>query len=324
MKLKTPMGGELDVLRALYENQSAWDARHALPHKILGIGMGGGFCCIRVAAIFEALAEAGLTHPFTALITVSGSGGPAGAYLSGCAHRAAGLFEHLAVTGFVTWDPWWNQYRLDLEKLERALLGDVAPFGLEQEKILRHPTTFWVTAAREDGQKEILNAKTVAPHAARAVCASSAVPGMCEPIIINGVPLVDGAGGGNALPVDDGLSVLSCAQGEKPKVLVMQARIHPKYRPIEWMTWPWVARAMLMRKSPQLRENIALIDSCFAGVAEKLSLMRGVEWCRIAPTLEDTEIYPFTTSLSLLSSVRRETRAFMRWALKDAKPARQI
>ena len=75
------------------------------PHRILLIGTGGGMCCIRVAAYLTAWRDAGLERAVDHAITVSGSGGAMGAYLSGLPHRAVQMFEHLAVSGFVTGTP---------------------------------------------------------------------------------------------------------------------------------------------------------------------------------------------------------------------------
>jgi hypothetical protein len=47
------------------------------------IGTGGGVCCIRVAAYLTACRDAGLDRAVDHAITVSGSGGAVGAYLSG-------------------------------------------------------------------------------------------------------------------------------------------------------------------------------------------------------------------------------------------------
>ena len=85
MKLK----GDLQALRRLFENEEAIRAGHEAPHRILLIGTGGGMCCIRVAAYLAACRDAGLDRAVDHAITVSGSGGAVGAYLSGLPHRAS-------------------------------------------------------------------------------------------------------------------------------------------------------------------------------------------------------------------------------------------
>ncbi len=97
MKLK----GDVRALRRLFENEDAIRAGHAPPHRVLLIGTGGGMCFIRVAAYLTAWRDAGLERAVDHAITVSGSGGAVGAYLSGLPQRAVRMFEQLAVSGFV-------------------------------------------------------------------------------------------------------------------------------------------------------------------------------------------------------------------------------
>ena len=84
MKLK----GNPLALRHLFENEDAIRAGHQPPHRILLIGTGGGMCCIRMGAYLTAWRDAGLARAVDHAITVSGSGGALGAYLSGLPHRA--------------------------------------------------------------------------------------------------------------------------------------------------------------------------------------------------------------------------------------------
>ncbi len=325
MRLKAHAGREIDVPRALFENQSAHDAGHTLPHRIVGIGTGGGMCCDRVAAIIETCADFGLTHAFTVFVSVSGAGGAIGGLLSGIPHRTSKMFECLAVSDFITWNPWQQMYMLNLPLLEKALVGDLSPFSFDQRKIRDHPSKWYVTATLPNGDKKLLDAKSVEPHAARAVCASSAFPGTCAPVVIDGIEYYDGAVGGNPLPIEEGIDLLGlCKSGERPKVLVMQSRSHPKHRQQESTAWHWYAQIKYALYSSQFRNNTAGVDMCFASAAERLNMMREVDWCRIAPTPEDAPLMPFTNDLALLRKARDETRLFMRSILREAKPARHI
>jgi hypothetical protein len=195
MKLKSNTEDLRTVLRALFENQSAYESGHELPHRILCVGTGGGFCCSIVAAEFHALQDAGLTHPFTTILTVSGSGGPAGGYLSGVAHRVGRVFEYLATSKFVTWNPYTMSVALDLKHFERALDGSHMPLSFDSKKIRAHTSDFWVTAAEEDGTKVLINAKSETYEPLQAVLASIAVPGTCDPVTLEGRRLVDGVAG---------------------------------------------------------------------------------------------------------------------------------
>lgn len=325
MRLKAPTGHEHDAFRKLFENQAAWDAGHERPHKIAGIGTGGGMCCERVAAMIEAFVDFGLTHPFTSFVAVSGAGGAIGGYLSGIAHRTTKMFECLATSRFITWNPWLQIYMLDLQLLERALTGDLSPFSFDEKRIQSHPSGFYVTATLSNGDKKLLDAKKVKPHAARAVCASSAFPGTCSPVIIDNVEHYDGAVGGNPLPIEEGIALLGpCAPEERPTIIVMQSRTHPKHRQQEWNAWGWYAHVRYAAYAPRFRNNTANVDTCFASEADRLSLMRDLDWCRIAPTPEDVPLMPYTTDLGQLRKARDDTLRFMNGILSTARVARHI
>ena len=319
-------GDARHVFRCLHENQRARDLGQELPHSIVGVGLGGGMECIRVAATCAVLQEYGLAHAFSTLVAISGSGGPFGSLLSDNAHRLVMLFQHLAVSGFIKWDPSIYAYRMDMKLYEDVLTGERAMFGLNQKMIEQSPVDFWVMATRPDGTPRVINVKTMRPHAARAICASCAVPISSAPIVVDGEDLHDGAFSGNPMPIELSISLLkSLKEGERPKVLVMQSRIHPKYRQTEWWMWPSWVRLMYGRAlSPALCENMARVDSCFASAAERLALMREVDWCRLAPTPLDTSILPTTISLPLLRHVYDEVRYFVRNLVVDTLPARQI
>jgi predicted patatin/cPLA2 family phospholipase len=324
MKLKSNTEDLRTVLRALFENQSAYESGHELPHRILCVGTGGGFCCSIVAAEFHALQDAGLTHPFTTILTVSGSGGPAGGYLSGVAHRVGRVFEYLATSKFVTWNPYTMSVALDLKHFERALDGSHMPLSFDSKKIRAHTSDFWVTAAEEDGTKVLINAKSETYEPLQAVLASIAVPGTCDPVTLEGRRLVDGVAGGNPLPVEEGLSLLPLREGERAKVLVLQSRIHPKYRPLEYWAWPFLAHMRFALAPSGLRSNMAYIDSCFASAADKLSLMRAIDYCRVAPTPGDVTLLPTTTSMAQIRAAMEEARAFMARELALARVGRMV
>ena len=105
--LTVKLKGNALALRRLFDNEEAIRAGHKPPHRILLIGTGGGMCCIRTAAYLTAWRDAGLARAVDHAVTVSGSGGAVGAYLSGVPHRAVQMFEHLAVSGFVTGTSWY-------------------------------------------------------------------------------------------------------------------------------------------------------------------------------------------------------------------------
>ena len=154
--------GDLQTLRRLFENEEALRAGHAAPHRILLIGTGGGMCCIRVAGYLTAWRDAGLERAVDHAITVSGSGGALGAYLSGLSHRAVRMFEQLAVSGFVSADPWYRR-RMSLAHLGDVLRGIHSPIAFDQDLIRAHRTTWHVVVTRLSGESFLLDAKAPSP-----------------------------------------------------------------------------------------------------------------------------------------------------------------
>jgi hypothetical protein len=69
---------------------------------------------------------------------------------------------------------------------------------------------------------------------------------------------------------------------------------------------------------------MAYIDSCFASAADKLALMRTIDYCRVAPTLDDVVLLPTTTSMAQLRAAMEEARAFMARELKEARVGRMV
>ena len=90
------------------------------------------------AAYLTAWRDAGLARAVDHAITVSGSGGAVGAYLSGLPHRAVQMFEHLAVSGFVTGKAWYKR-RISLPQLGDVLRGMHSPVAFRARADLRPP-----------------------------------------------------------------------------------------------------------------------------------------------------------------------------------------
>jgi predicted patatin/cPLA2 family phospholipase len=314
--------GDLQALRHLFENEDAIRAGHEAPHRILLIGTGGGMCCIRVAAYLTAWRDAGLNRAVDHAITVSGSGGALGAYLSGLPHRAVQMFEHLAVSGFVT-DGVWHRRRLRLSHLADVLRGKLNPIAFDQDGICAHRTTWHVVVTRLSGESYLLDAKLAKPDAAQAVLASSAFPHMAEPIRV-GVGeeeehLVDGACG---MP----LPILAGVKRFRPDTLIVLAsRPHPKHLPwLEQWLWPTFVRAAFRRMPAGLRRNAAAMGRAMAVEADRLERLKRISWCRITPNGAEVAIKPWTTDLLLLRKAADEAKLFMRDALRMVKPVRQV
>ncbi len=318
MKLK----GSLQALRRLFENEDAIQAGHEAPHRILAIGTGGGMCCIRVAAYLTAWRDAGLNRAFDHAITVSGSGGAAGAYLSGLPHRAIQMFEHLAVSGFVTGNS-WHRRRLSIRHLADSLRGTHCPLSFDQSLIVAHRASWHVVVTRLSGESFLLDAKSARPDAAQAVLASSAFPHMTEPILV-GIgdreeQLVDGACG---MP----LPILAGVKRFRPNtVIVLASRPHPKHLPwLERWLWPMLTRTALRRMPAGLRKSTAAMDRAMVAEADRLQRLKRIRWCRITPNGVEVPIEPWTTELPMLRKAADEAKIFMRDLLRTAKPIRQI
>jgi predicted patatin/cPLA2 family phospholipase len=310
------------ALRHLFENEDALRAGHKPPHRILLIGTGGGMCCIRVAAYLTAWRDAGLDRAVDHAITVSGSGGPMGAYLSGMPHRAVKMFEHLAVSGFVSGTSWYGR-RISLPRLGDVLRGLHSPVAFQQNVICGHRTSWHVVVTRLAGDSFLLDAKSARPDAAQAVLASSAFPHMSLPIRV-GIGdieenLVDGACG---MP----LPILAGVKRFRPDTLIVLAsRPHPKHLPrFEQWLWPMVARTLLHRMPVGLRRSAAAMSRAMATEADRLERLKRISWCRITPNGAESRIEPWTVDLPTLRRAADEAKIFMRDALRAAQPVRQI
>jgi predicted patatin/cPLA2 family phospholipase len=315
--------GDLQALRRLFENEDAIRAGHVAPHRILVIGTGGGMCCIRVAAYLAAWRDAGLDQAVDHTITVSGSGGAAGAYLSGLPHRDIQMFEHLAVSGLVTGNSWFTR-RLSIPHLADALRGKHSPLSFDQELIRAHRASWHVVVTRLSGESFLLDAKCAKRDAAQAVLASSAFPHMAEPILV-GVgdkeeQLVDGACG---MP----LPILAGVKRFRPPdtLVVLASRPHPKHLPwFEQWLWPMLARTALRRMPAELRKSAAAMSRAMVAEADRLQRLKYIRWCRVTPNGAEVPIKPWTTDLPMLRKAADEARTFMRDLLKTARPARQV
>jgi hypothetical protein len=315
--------GDLEALRRLFDNEEALRAGHAPPHRILVIGTGGGMCCIRAAAYVTAWRDAGLSRAVDHAITVSGSGGAIGAFLSGLPHRAVQMFEHLAVSGFVT-EGAWHRRRLRLSHLGDVLRGRLNPIAFDQGGICAHRTSWHVVVTRLTGESYLLDAKLARPDAAQAVLASSAFPHMAEPILVGvgeaeAEHLVDGACG---MP----LPILAGVKRFRPDTLiVLSSRPHPKHLPfLEQWLWPAFARTMLRHMPAGLRKSAAAMSRAMITEADRLERLKRIRWCRITPNGDEVALKPWSTDLRLLRKAADEAKCFMRDALRMARPVRQV
>ena len=314
--------GDPVALRRLFENEQAIRARQKPPHKILLIGTGGGMSCIRVAAYLSAWREFGLDHAVDHAITVSGSGGGVGAYLSGLPHRAVQMFEQLAATGFISSGPYGAQ-AMQLAKLGDVLRGTHSPIAFDQRKIREHRTTWHVVATRMTGESLLIDAKLAAPDAAQAVLASSAFPCLTSPVQLGfgsaQEDLVDGACG-MPMPIAAGIKKF-----RPDTVIVLESRPHPKFLPwFERHLWPLLAPVFMRGMPVGLRSSVAAMDTVFAHESARLARLQRIKWCRVTPSPAAVAIGPLTTDTRLLRKAADEAGRFMRGALKGVDPLRVV
>ena len=307
------------ALTRLFENEQAIRTGKRPPHKILLIGTGGGMSCIRAAAYLAAWRDCGLEHAVDHAITVSGSGGGVGAYLSGLPHRAVRIFETLAATGFISSGAYGGQ-SMQLVKLGEALRGAHSPIAFDQKKIRAHRTSWHVVATRLNGQSLLIDAKLAVPDAAQAVMASSAFPCLTSPVPLGfgaaREDFVDGACG-MPMPISAGIKAF-----RPDTVIVLESRPHPKFLPwFERHLWPLLA-PVLMRSMPAgLRTSVAAMDTMFAHESARLARLKRIKWCRVTPGDDSVAIGPLTTDGRLLRKAADEASRFMRGALREAAPA---
>ncbi len=310
--------GQSQALERLFANEHALRAGAKPPHKILLIGTGGGMSCIRTAAYLAAWREAGLENAVDHAISVSGSGGGVGAYLSGLPHRAIRMFETLAATGFISSGRFGGQ-AMQLTKLGEALRGAHSPIAFDAKKIRAHRTTWHVVATRLSGESVLIDAKEAVPDAAQAVLASSAFPSLTAPVQLGfgsaQEEFVDGACG-MPMPIAAGIKKF-----RPDTVIVLESRPHPKFAPwFERHLWSLFAPVFLRGMPERLKRGVTAMDLMIAHESERLNRLQRIKWCRITPTPDAVPIGPLTTDGRMLRAAADEAKRFMAGALKAAAP----
>lgn len=310
------------ALTRLFENEAALAHGHTPPHRILMIGTGGGMCCTRAAGYLTAFRDAGIENAVDHAVTVSGSGGAMGAFLSGMPHRASRMFEQLGASGFV--EPVsFGAPRLHLDYLADVLRGHHSPLSFNDARIQSHRTSWHVVVTRMSGESLLVDAKDFAPDTAQAVLASSALPQVTDPIpgdVSDGEELlVDGACG-MPLPIKAGVSKF-----RPDTVVILESR--PDYGDlsrIERLFWPTVTHFCLRHAPANLRRQVASMGQLIQTEVDRLERLRRIKWARILPSKEDVPLSPFSTDAVKLRQAAEDARVFMAQALDDARPAIQI
>ncbi|MGI9406524.1 MAG: hypothetical protein ACR2O4_09145 [Hyphomicrobiaceae bacterium] len=317
------VSGDAVVLRRLFENEDALQHGHKPPHRILLIGTGGGMCCTRAAGYLTAFREFGIENAVDHAVTVSGSGGAMGAYLSGMPHRASQMFEQLGASGFIETAK-FKTPKLKLQYLADILRGQHSPLAFNDELIRAHRTTWHAVVTRLSGESLLVDTKDFQPDAAEAVLASSALPQVAEPILAKigdagEELLVDGACG-MPLPVSAGVMKF-----RPSTVLVLESRPTPNSLPrMERLLWPTMTHFCLRHSPKILRQQTASMAQMIKLEGDRLERLKRIKWCRVSPDNSNVNLSPFTIDPFVLRRAAEEARAYMHDILAEAQPVRQV
>ncbi|MGI9405744.1 MAG: hypothetical protein ACR2O4_05195 [Hyphomicrobiaceae bacterium] len=316
------LSGDSLALRRLFENEDALRHGHDTPHRILIIGTGGGMCCTRAAGYLAACRDSGIHNAADHAVTVSGSGGAMGAYLSGMPHRASQMFEQLGASGFIEASP-FKTPKIKLEYLADILRGHYSPLAFDEERIRAHRTSWHVVVTRLSGESLLLNAKDFSPDAAEAVLASSALPQVSDPILAridtDEELLVDGACG---MPLPASAAIMKF---RPDTVIVLESRPDPAKLPrLEKYLWPTLTHFCLRGSPTPLRRQTASMGQAIRSEVSRLERLKRIKWCRISPDNSAIPLSPFTSDPFALRHAAVEARNFMREMLAGAAPVREV
>ncbi|MEL6289537.1 MAG: hypothetical protein AAFQ42_06325 [Pseudomonadota bacterium] len=308
--------GDTEALRRLFLNEQAVAAGDRAPHRILVIGTGGGMCCTRAAGYLSAFKAQGIDQAVDHMVTVSGSGGAAGAFLSGMPHRASRMFEQLGATGFIVQNA-FGAPRLKLSYLADILRGRHSPLAFNDARIRQHRTSWHVVVTRMSGESILLDAKRFAPDSAQAVLASSALPQVTEPIIggllgSEAEPFLDGACG-MPLPVKAGVATF-----RPDTVIVLESRPDQgDLSRLERILWPTITHFCLRHAPTHLRRQVASMNSYIQTEVDRLRRLKRIKWCRVVPDRSDLSLSPFSSDPMLLHRAAEDARHYMGNVLAD-------
>ncbi|MEL7543795.1 MAG: hypothetical protein AAGJ70_08465 [Pseudomonadota bacterium] len=311
--------GDTLALRRLFDNEEALMRGERTPHRILLIGTGGGMCCTRAAGYLTAFKQHGITEAIDHAVTVSGSGGAVGAFLSGMPHRASRMFEQLAASGFVQSGS-YGVPRLQLDFLADILRGVHSPLAFSDDAIRSHRTSWHVVVTRMSGESLMLDAKRFAPDVAQAVLASSALPEVATPVS-GGLmgdaeeQWVDGACG-MPLPLRAGVTMF-----RPDTVIILESRPDQvDLSRIERLLWPTLTHFCLRHAPGHLRRQLASMNRFVDSEMGRLRALKRIKWCRVIPDRGDAALSPFTADGVLLHSAAENARHFMGGVLEAVRP----
>lgn len=293
--------GKLSVLSALANGES-----------VLIVVLGGGMSCVVSLGVLVALVRANLHSRLRAGIGVSGGACNLAAVFSNPEkiESVMEMYRHMACGGFLSirWGPLGPHLWFDSEELMHALEGRRSHLGLpalDEKKIMLRPHPFWVAATdHTKGTCVFLNARR---RLFRSLRATMAIPGVCEPVIVGGRKLSDGA---------VGMKIETAVRGAR-RVLVVMNRPPPENR-VWWeqMFTPMVTRFALRSESSKLREAAAWMDTDFEEDLRRLEACTHVDTLVVHPT--DPNLFPFCSFWPQLKTAYEDARDFTERLIDEA------
>ena len=161
---------------------------------------GGGMRMAYQDGVTIALAELGMREVFDTVVGISSGAGTGAYFLSGQYEQCVPILELLATSEFINpLNPVRRKKILDMEYMDKVF-RKYKP--LDQDAVRRSRSQFFIgmTEART-GKGVYLDIKNSSTDIVTAICASSSVPGLTNPLTINGVEYSD-AMTGCVNPVD--------------------------------------------------------------------------------------------------------------------------
>jgi predicted patatin/cPLA2 family phospholipase len=278
--------GDVSVLTALARGE-----------PVLVVVLGGGMSCVVSLGVLVALVQAGLHTKPKAYIGVSGGACNIASLLSTpeSIGTAMQVYEYMAEGKFlaVRWSPWGPYLSFNIGELLAALSGERAHLDLptlNPTRVTAQSIPFWAAATHaHTGRGAFFDARKDLYTAIRA---SMSIPGVCDPVIIDGEQYLDGF---------IGMKMVSAiGKTRARKVLVIMNRPPPGSR--GWWEEAFsqtVTRMALGASSPAFREAGARMDSVYAAELERLYACARFKSLVIYP--DDAEpVMPWSVSISLL------------------------
>lgn len=166
---------------------------------------GGGMKCAYNAGILDAFLESGITFDYC--IGVSAGAGNLASYLAGQKGRNLRFFtEHIHLPQYFGLRSLLKTGNLfGLQYIYGTLIRADGKDPLDYEAIRNNPTRYEVVVTNaENGQAEYYGKEMLHQDDYRLLMASSAIPAVCQPVVLRGSPYYDG-GLSDAIPVERAL-----------------------------------------------------------------------------------------------------------------------